>query len=57
MMPAAGLAQGVADDDPCAAHDTKGYGWCYNLGLPNLMLLDAALGRPDQPAIHDNHAG
>jgi hypothetical protein len=40
-IPAASLAPGVtkAQLDAVAAHDAKGYRWCYNLGVPNLMLL------------------
>lgn len=40
-IPAAVLAPAVtkAKLDEIAAHDAKGYRWCYNLGVPNLMLL------------------
>jgi hypothetical protein len=40
-IPAAVLATTVtkAKLDEVAAHDAKGYRWCYNLGVPNLMLL------------------
>ena len=44
-IPAASLAEGVtrAQLDAVAAHDAKGYRWCYNLGLPHLMLLTRPL--------------
>jgi hypothetical protein len=37
----ANLAPGVTKQKlaEIAAHDAKGYRWCYNLGVPNLMLL------------------
>jgi hypothetical protein len=40
-VPAANLAAGVTRQKlaAIAAHDAKGYRWCYNLGVPNLMLL------------------
>src|SRR5436190_16962026 len=40
-IPAASLAAGVTKQKlaQVAAHDAKGYRWCYNLGVPNLMLL------------------
>jgi hypothetical protein len=40
-IPAAKLAAGVTRQKlaAIAAHDAKGYRWCYNLGVPNLMLL------------------
>jgi hypothetical protein len=44
-IPAAVLAPGVTKDrlDEIAAHDARGYRWCYNLGVPNLMLLTRPL--------------
>jgi hypothetical protein len=40
-IPAAELTAGVtrAQLDAVAAHDAKGYRWCSNVGVPNLMLL------------------
>jgi hypothetical protein len=44
-FPNANLAAGVTKRrlDEIAAHDAKGYRWCYNLGVPNLMLLTRPL--------------
>ena len=44
-IPAARLAAGATKVklDEIAAHDAKGYRWCYNIGLPNLMLLTRPL--------------
>jgi hypothetical protein len=44
-IPAASLAAGVTRQRlaQVAAHDAKGYRWCANLGLPNLMLLTRPL--------------
>jgi hypothetical protein len=44
-IPPAVLAPGVtkARLDEIAVHDAKGYRWCYNLGVPNLMLLTRPL--------------
>ena len=40
-IPSASLAPTVTKQKlaAIAAHDAKGYRWCYNLGIPNLMLL------------------
>ena len=40
-IPVAALAPTVTKQKlaAIAAHDAKGYRWCYNLGVPNLMLL------------------
>ena len=40
-IPTASLAAGVTRQKlaQIAAHDAKGYRWCSNLGVPNLMLL------------------
>ena len=40
-IPGASLAPTVTKQKlaAIAAHDAKGYRWCYNLGIPNLMLL------------------
>jgi hypothetical protein len=40
-IPVAALAPTVTKQKlaAVAAHDAKGYRWCYNLGVPNLMLL------------------
>ena len=40
-IPSASLASTVTKQKlaAIAAHDAKGYRWCYNLGIPNLMLL------------------
>jgi hypothetical protein len=44
-IPRASLAAGVTQQKlaQMAAHDAKGYRWCANLGLPNLMLLTRPL--------------
>jgi len=44
-IPRAPLAPAVtkARLDAVAAHDQKGYRWCYNVGVPNLMLLTRPL--------------
>ena len=44
-IPAANLAASVTKQKlaSIAAHDAKGYRWCYNLGVPNLMLLTRPL--------------
>jgi len=44
-IPAASLAASVTRQKlaEIAAHDAKGYRWCYNLGVPNLMLLTRPL--------------
>jgi hypothetical protein len=40
-IPSASLAATVSKQTlaDIAAHDTKGYRWCANIGMPNLMLL------------------
>ena len=40
-IPSASLAPTVTKQKLAAvvAHDAKGYRWCYNVGVPNLMLL------------------
>ena len=44
-IPAASLVAGVTAQKRAqiAAHDAKGYRWCANLGVPNLMLLSRPL--------------
>jgi hypothetical protein len=44
-IPAASLAAGITRPKlaQIAAHDAKGYRWCANLGLPNVMLLTRPL--------------
>ena len=44
-IPVATLAAGVTKQklDEIAAHDARGYRWCSNVGVPNLMLLTRPL--------------
>jgi hypothetical protein len=44
-IPAASLAAGITRPKlaQIAAHDAKGYRWCANLGLPNVMFLTRPL--------------
>ena len=44
-IPSASLMPAVSKNklDEIATHDAKGYRWCYNVGMPNLMLLQRPL--------------
>src|SRR3954470_6082243 len=52
-IPAASLAPTVTRQKlaAIAAHDSKGYRWCANLGVPNLMLLSRPLDIRITPAL------